>query len=373
MPTTTRAAVIRAANQDWEILELELEDPKEREVLVRYEAAGMCHSDAHLQTGAVGVGAYPLVGGHEGAGVVEKVGTGVTKVKPGDRVVCSWIPVCGTCRWCSTGHQSLCESGVNTSTGEMLDGTFRFHHEGKGLGGMASLGTFSERAVISECACIKIADDIPFEAAALVGCCVPTGFGAAVNAAQVRPGDTVVIYGAGGVGSNAVQGAAISGARNVVVVDPVAFKRDMAKVFGATHCFATHDEAWQFVQRDTWGQMADHAIITVGTLDVEVVDQASSIIGKCASLVPVAAGNAGENQIEANLTTLKHYQQRIQGVLFGNCNPLSDIPRFLRMYQSGELKLEELITQRYKLDQVNEGYRDMHEGRNVRGVIVHGQ
>jgi S-(hydroxymethyl)glutathione dehydrogenase/alcohol dehydrogenase len=371
MSIRTRAAVIRAINQDWEVLELELDDPKEREVLIRFEASGMCHSDAHLQTGAVGVGAFPLVGGHEGAGVIEKVGPGVTRVAVGDRVVCSWIPVCGRCRYCSTGRQVLCDSGVNTSTGEMLDGTFRFHLDGVGLGGMASLGSFAERAVISENACVKMPGGVSFELAALVGCGVPTGFGAAVNVARVRPGDTVVIYGAGGVGSNAVQGAALSGARNVVVVEPVAFKRDMAKVFGATHCFASHDEAWSFVQQDTWGQLADHAIITVGTLDTTVVNQAASIIGKGGSIVPVAAGKAGENQIEMNLTTFKHYNQRMEGVLFGNCNPLVDIPRFLRMYESGQLKLEELITRRYALDEINEGYRDLHEGRNIRGVVVH--
>ena len=168
-----------------------------------------------------------MVGGHEGAGVVEAVGPGVTRVDVGDHVVCSFIPACGICRYCSTGHQNLCDWGAQMMTGMLADGSFRFHDDdGADLGGFCMLGTFAERAVVSQNSCVPIDADIPFEVAALTGCGVPTGWGTAVYAAGVRAGETVVIFGAGGVGSNAVQGAKHAGAANVIVVDPVAFKRE---------------------------------------------------------------------------------------------------------------------------------------------------
>jgi alcohol dehydrogenase (nicotinoprotein) len=309
-----------------------------------------------------------VVGGHEGAGVVEAVGEGVTRVAVGDHVVCSFIPACGSCRYCSTGRQNLCDAGKNAATGEFPDGTFRFHLDGEDLGGLCVLGTFAERAVVSEFSCIPIPDDIPFDVAALVSCGVPTGWGSAVYAAGVRAGQTVVIYGAGGVGSNAVQGARYAGAKNVVVVDPVAFKRDMAKVFGATHTFADAEAAHDFVVDTTWGELADHAIITVGVLHDEVIANALKVVGKTGQVTITAVGNGS---LAAPAGMLIGYQRRVQGAIFGACNPLFDVPRLLGLYRSGDLKLDELITRRYPLDQVNEGYQDMLDGKNVRGVIVH--
>jgi alcohol dehydrogenase (nicotinoprotein) len=368
MGTTTRAAVMWEAGRDWDVVELQLDDPKDREVLVRFEAAGMCHSDDHIRTGDYPV-RFPMVGGHEGAGIVEKVGPGVQRVAEGDRVVCSFIPACGVCRWCSTGHQAVCDAGLNASTGAFLDQTFRFHHGATDLGGICALGTFSERAVISEYSCVKLPEDIPFDAGALLSCGVPTGWGSAVYAAGVRAGQTVVVYGCGGVGSNAVQGAALAGARTIVVVDPVPFKREMAKVFGATHTFATHDEALEFLTQSTWGVLADHAIITVGVNSAQTVSQAASIIGKLGTVVITAAGGPG-SQIDMASGMLQVYLQRIQGTLAGHTNPLADMPRLMDLYRAGDLKLDELITKRYSLDQVNEMYHDMLDGKNIRGVIV---
>jgi hypothetical protein len=208
----TRAAVLRKGGEPWEITELDLDEPQAGEVLIRYEAAGLCHSDEHIR--ATGTARLPLVGGHEGAGVIEKTGPAVTRVKTGDRVACSYIPVCGTCRHCSTGHQNLCDAGKNAAIGCLVDGTFRFHDQDEDLGGMCVLGTFSQRAVISEWSCVKIEDDIPFELAALVSCGVTTGFCSSIYAADVRPGETVMIFGAGGVGINAVQGARYAGGKN---------------------------------------------------------------------------------------------------------------------------------------------------------------
>ena len=183
-----------------------------------------------------------------------------------------------------------------------------------------------------------------------------------------RSGDTVVIFGAGGVGSNAVQGARFAGAKNVVVVDPVPFKREMAKVFGATHAFATAGEAQDFVKETTWGELADRAIITVGILHDEVIKNAIQIVGKTGQVTITAVGNGWVNE---NPGMLIGYQRRIQGSIYGGCSPLVDVPMLIGLYQAGDLKLDELITRRYKLDEVNEGYADMLDGKNIRGVIIH--
>lgn len=370
MGYTTRAAVLWGPDEKWEITDVDLDEPRANEVLVRFKAAGLCHSDDHFRTGDI-PGRFPLVGGHEGAGIVEKIGPDVTRVAVGDHIVCSFLPVCGSCRWCSTGHQGLCDLGINAGTGLLPDGTHRFHHGTHDLGGICALGTFSERAVLSEYSCVKIDDDIPFEIASLLGCGVPTGWGSAVYSAGIRGGAAVVIYGSGGVGINAVQGAAFAGATIIAVVDPVEFKREKALEFGATHVFATHDEAETFIRQATHGYMADHALLTVGVLDHRTTSQAASIIGKLGSVVVVATGNYSENQIEMSVVNLKGYQQSIKGALFGGCNPLYDIPRLVRLYREGALKLDGLVTSRYRLDELNEGFDDLLAGRNIRGVVIH--
>jgi NDMA-dependent alcohol dehydrogenase len=368
MSMTTRAAICREARQPWEITELQLDEPKANEVRIKFHAAGLCHSDDHIQKGDAAM-RMPVVGGHEGAGVVDAVGADVTRVAVGDHVVCSFIPACGKCRYCSTGRQNLCNEDKNAETGMFADGTFRFHDDaGDDLGGLCVLGTFSQYAVVSEWSCIRIPPDIPFEVAALVGCGVPTGWGSAVYAAGVRAGQTVVIYGSGGVGSNAVQGARYAGGKNVVVVDPVEFKRDMAKVFGATRTFADAKQAHEFVVDTTRGQLADHAIITVGMLHDEVIQSAVEVVGKAGQVTITAVGNAS---VHAHAGMLVGFQRRVQGAIFGGCNPLYDVPRLLGLYRSGDLKLDELITRRYSLDEVNQGYQDMLDGKNIRGVIIH--
>jgi len=368
----TRAAIIREPGKPWEISELELDEPRQGEVRIAFKASGLCHSDEHLQTGD-STGRLPMVGGHEGAGVIEAVGPGVTRVRAGDHVVCSFIPACGTCRYCSTGRQNLCDWGAQIMTGMLADGTFRFHDDsGADLGGFCMLGTFSQRAVVSQNSCVPIDPYIPFEVAALTGCGVPTGWGTAVYAAGVRAGQTVVIFGAGGVGSNAIQGARYAGAAHVVVVDPVAFKRSKALEFGATHAFASAAEAQEAVVEMTWGQLADHAIITIGVLSSEVVDQAAAIVGKGSQVTITSVGRSAEKQIQlAANGGVVGWQRRIQGHVFGMCNPLYDIPRLLRLYQGGQLKLDELITRRYRLDEINQGYQDLDDGEIIRGVIVH--
>ena len=185
----TKAAVLRDIGKDWEIVELDLDPPRDGEVLVRFAAAGLCHSDDHVRTGDIPV-RYPIVGGHEGAGTIEETGAGVSRIKPGDHVVCSFLPVCGHCRFCARGMTNLCDLGALLFDNCLPDGTFRFHGDGEDFGQMCLLGTFSQRSVVSEHSCVKIDDDLPLETVALVGCGVPTGWGTAVNAAATTSSAT---------------------------------------------------------------------------------------------------------------------------------------------------------------------------------------
>ena len=238
MPTTTRAAVLWGVGEDWKIEEVELDDPKQGDVLVSMKVAGMCHSDEHAVTGDMPLG-LPVIGGHEGAGVVEEVGPGVTSVKPGDHVSMSFLPSCGRCKYCSSGRQYLCDEGAKLfDVGMMSDGRNAHHVKGTPVGRYAQIGTFSEKVLVSENSVVKVDDDLPFDAVALVSCGVATGFGSATERAGTQPGDNVAVVGIGGIGINAVQGARIAGAKRVIAIDPVEFKREKAMELGATHTFA---------------------------------------------------------------------------------------------------------------------------------------
>ncbi|NIH79462.1 NDMA-dependent alcohol dehydrogenase [Amycolatopsis viridis] len=366
----TKAAVLHSAGKPFEIEELELDGPREGEVLIKYTAAGLCHSDLHLIDNDL-VPRFPIVGGHEGAGIIEDVGPGVTKVQPGDHVVCSFIPNCGTCRYCATGRSNLCDMGATILNGNLPDGSFRFHRGGTDYGAMCMLGTFSERATISQHSVVKVDDWLPLETAVLVGCGVPTGWASANYAGGVRAGDTCVVYGIGGIGINAVQGAAHAGAANVIAVDPVEFKREKALELGATHAFATAAEAAEKVTELTWGQMADQALITVGTVDEQVVTDAFNVIGKGGTVVITGLANPEKLTVHLSGGVMTLFEKTVKGTLFGSANPQYDIVRLLRLYQAGHVKLDELVTKRYTLDEVNEGYQDLRDGKNIRGVIMH--
>jgi S-(hydroxymethyl)glutathione dehydrogenase/alcohol dehydrogenase len=367
-----KAAVLHDVKTPFEVTELDLDGPGPGEVLIRYVAAGLCHSDLHLTDGDL-VPRFPCVGGHEGAGIIEEVGPGVTKVKAGDHVVCSFIPNCGVCRYCATGHQSLCDMGATILEGSFPDGSFRFHSGGTDYGQMCMLGTFAEYATISQHSLVKVDESLNLETAVLVGCGVPTGWGTAVYAGNVRAGDTVVIYGIGGVGINAVQGAVHAGAKNVVVVDPQEFKRDTATSVGATHAFADAAAAQAAVVEMTRGQMADEALITVGIVDEDVVSAAFDVVGKGGVVVVTGLANPAKLTVHVSGAVLTLFEKTIKGSLFGSGNPQRDIIKMLDLYQAGQLKLDELVTARYTLDQVNQGYADLVAGKNIRGVLVHGQ
>jgi S-(hydroxymethyl)glutathione dehydrogenase/alcohol dehydrogenase len=366
----TRAAILREVGKDWEVAELELDPPQTGEVLVRFAAAGLCHSDDHLRTGDIPV-RYPIVGGHEGAGIVEQVGAGVTRLKVGDHVVCSFLPVCGHCRFCARGLTNLCDLGALLVDNCLPDGTFRFHSGGEDFGQMCLLGTFSQWSTVSEYSCVRVDDDLPLEVAALIGCGVPTGWGTAVNAGGIRPGDSVVIYGTGGVGCNAVQGAAFAGARHIVAVDPLPNKRDMAVQLGATHACADAAAAERLITDLTGGVGADQALVTVGVVTDEVIAAAFAAVRKHGTVVVTGLAGPGKNTIQLPSFELTLFEKRLQGALFGGGNPFDEIPRMIDLYRAGRLRLDELITTRYHLDEIRQGYQDLLDGRNVRGLLVH--
>ena len=269
-----------------------------------------------------------------------------------------------------TGHQNMCVKGLNAGSGMFLDGTFRFHLDGEDLGGFCSLGTFSQYAVVSEWACVPIADDIAFEVASSGGLRRPDRVGSAVYAAGVRAGDRRGVFGAGGVGSNAVQGARFAGAKNVIVVDPVEFKRDMSKDVRGDRAFAGRSEAHEFVVEVTRGQLADHVISPRGG------DRGDRERRRANGRQGRQGHDHGRRALERArgpraCRDLISYQRQVRGALFGDCNPLYDIPMLLGLYRSGDLKLDELISRRYRLDQINQAYQDLEEGKNIRGVIVH--
>lgn len=366
----TKAAVSLGVHRPFEIMELDLDGPGEGEVLIKNVAAGLCHSDLHLTDGDMPP-RYPIVGGHEGSGIVEEVGPGVTKVKPGDHVVCSYIPNCGSCRYCASGRSNLCDMGATILEGRFPDGSFKFHSGGVDFGSLCLLGSFAERSTVSQYSVVKIDDWLPLETAVLVGCGVPAGWGSAVYNNDLRAGDTAVIFGIGGLGINAVQGAVMAGARHIVAIDPVQFKRDTALKFGATHAFATAEEAHAAVKEMTWGQMADGALIFVGTPTEKIVSDAFAIIGKGGTVSLASLADPAKLTVHVSGMELTLMEKTIKGSLFGSSNPQYDIVRLLRLYDEGKLKLDELITQRYRLEDVNQGYEDLRAGRNIRGVIVH--
>src|SRR6201993_2411323 len=283
----SRAAILHDVGGPWSVEEFELDPPRAGEVLVEMAAARLCHSDDHILTGdmsapndgmrSLGLPTmFPTIGGHEGSGTVREVGEGVTDFAPGDHVVMSFVAVCGQCRWCASGMEYICDVGAFTLTpGMSTDGTFRHHTaDGKPLGHLAKVGAFAERTVVATNSLVKIEPHIPLAPSALLSCAIPTGYGSAANRAGVRGGDTVVVIGVGGIGTGAIQGARISGAAQIVAVDPVDFKQKSALRFGATHSCANVDEALDLVTGLTYGVMADGVVVSPSLIGADDVRSA---------------------------------------------------------------------------------------------------
>jgi len=365
----TTAAILWERGGPWSVEKIELDPPRAGEVLVELGGSGLCHSDEHVLTGDL-PWPLPMIGGHEGAGTVVETGPGVDWLKAGDRIIFGFIPACGRCASCSAGMQNLCELGQYLGDGTQIsDHTARHHARGQDLGLMCLLGTFAQHTVVSEANCIKIDDDIPLDKACLLGCGVVTGWGSAVNAGGVKAGDTVVVVGTGGIGVNAVQGAALAGAEHLVAIDPVEFKRAKSLEFGATHAVATSEEAQELVNELTHGRGANVVVNTMGLGTGEQIGASLAMTAKRGTVVVTNLHEATETQVAMSALDLVLMEKRVVGSLFGTANPRLDIPRLLGLYRSGNLKLDELATRSYKLDDINTGYDDMREGRNLRGVI----
>jgi NDMA-dependent alcohol dehydrogenase len=368
----TRRAVLRSSPGEWQVEDVELDEPRTGEVLVEMIATGLCHSDEHISAGDAPVAHVPIVGGHEGAGIIRQVGPGVQGLKTGDHVVTSFVPGCGQCRWCVSGMQNLCDNGALILVGRQLDGSFRMHTtDGLDIATLALLGTFSEWQVYDEKSVVKIESDIPLELACLVACGVTTGFGSATAAGDLAPGSVVLVAGAGGVGMNAIQGAHLRGASHVIAVDPVEDKRKWATDFGATDAFDSIPSAMECVRKLTNGQGADVVILTASLVHNELIGEGYQAIRKGGTLVVTGISPYAEEAPIPGLNAfdLAMFQKRIQGALFGMQSPRAAIPALLDLYRAGRLKLDELVTKVYSLDQINDAYSDMREGRNIRGVI----
>jgi S-(hydroxymethyl)glutathione dehydrogenase/alcohol dehydrogenase len=365
----TKAAVLWEVNTPWSVEEIDLDPPGPGEVLVKIAASGMCHSDEHLVTGDLPF-APPIIGGHEGAGVVQEVGEGVSWLAPGDHVVFGFIPSCGRCASCSTGHQNLCDLGALMGLGKQIaDGTSRHHARGQDLALMCILGTFAHHTVVNEASCIKIDKDVPLDRACLLGCGVVTGWGSSVYAAEVKPGDTVAVVGVGGIGANAIQGAKLAGAKRIIAIDPVEFKREKAMEFGATHTFSSMEEALPGIQELTWGTMANKVIMTMGVGSGEVIGSAMALASKRGRVVVTNIHPALEYSASMSLLDLTLMEKQLVGSLFGSGNPRADIPKLIGLYREGQLDLDGLVTNEYPLEGVNEGYDAMRAGTNIRGVL----
>jgi NDMA-dependent alcohol dehydrogenase len=377
----TRAVVCSGLNEPWKTEEVDIDPPGNREVRVKMVYSGMCHSDEHLRTGdisaspevleLIGVPSmFPVVGGHEGSGVVTEVGTNVTQVALGDHVAVSFIPSCGTCHWCASGRQNLCDLGMATLAGPMIsDGTYRYHLGGENLNRMAQLGTFAEEIVCHENSLVRIDPQANMKAAALISCGISTGFGSAVDRAKVKAGETVVVVGCGGVGSGAIQGARIAGARTIIAVDPVPFKLEKAKEIGATHTAPSLLDAQFMLPELTQGRNADVVILTPGVLKGDLIAAACALGSKDARIVVTAIAPFDQMDVQLNLFNLAMYNQALLGTVFGSASPRVQVPNLLNLYDAGQLKIDEIITQEYTLDQVQQGYDDQAAGTIIRGVV----
>lgn len=364
----TKAAILWEPGQDWSVEPIELDPPKGREVQVRLVASGMCHSDEHVVTGDLPA-IPPIICGHEGGGVVEAVGPDVSFVEVGDHVVFSFIPSCGTCPSCASGHSNLCDNGAVLMAGRQIDGTSRHHARGQDLQTLLLLGTFAHHTVVHEWSCVKVPEEVPLDRACLVGCGVTTGWGSSVYAADVQPGDKVAVIGLGGIGSAAVQGAALAGAEQIFAIDPLDWKHEIAQKFGATHTASSLTEAAGLIEQETWGRKCDKVIVAMGLGDGSTMDQVMGLAAKRGTVVVTNIHSATETTNNIPLLDLTLSEKKVVGSLFGSANPRKDIPRLLELYSAGKLDLDGMITRTYSLDDINQGFADLRDGKNIRGVL----
>ena len=364
----TRTAVVYEHNKPVIVDDLELDEPKANEVLIRMVATGVCHSDLSIVNGTIYYDP-PIAIGHEGAGVIEQVGEGVSYVNPGDNVVLSFVTFCGNCRMCQNNLVRLCE-GFRAPRAHLLDGTCRLHNKsGQPILQMARIATMSEYTVVPEQSLVKIDAHYPLEKAVLVGCGVTTGVGAVLNTAKVEAGSSVAVIGTGGVGLNVIQGAVLASAERIIAIDLIENKLDFAKTFGATDLVnASTCDPVEAVRELTDGKYVDYAFEVIGY--PKTIEQAYAMIRPGGTAVVIGACNQDVHiRIPAQSIVMK--EKRLIGSFYGSSSPRAAMPKLLKLYENGKLKLDELITQTYRLEQINDAFADMESGKNARGVILY--
>lgn len=355
-----RAAVLYQPRSPLVVEEVEIRGPAPGEVLVRLAASGVCHSDFHVVKGEWTYD-LPIVLGHEGAGIVERVGEGVTTVGPGHHVVLSWMPNCGRCYYCVTGRPNLCDHPRELAPGSgMWIGDLR-------LNILGHVGSFAEYTVVPEAGAVPIREEMPLDRASLLGCGVMTGVGAAINTARVRPGSTVAVFGCGGVGLNVIQGAALAGAGRIIAVDLTEDKLEFARRFGATDGVnAAEQDPVEAIKGLTGDAGADYGFEAIG--DPQAMEQTYASVRKGG--VAVIAGMPPDGERMSFPATLLYGERLLTGSVYGSANLRVDIPRLVDLYLAGRLDLDTLVTRRYALEEVNEAFAAMGGGQVGRGVII---
>jgi S-(hydroxymethyl)glutathione dehydrogenase/alcohol dehydrogenase len=361
------AAVFYEPQVPFTIETLDLQAPQPGEALVRVAAAGVCHSDWHLMTGAT-KHPVPVVPGHEGAGVVEAVGAGVTRVQPGDHVALNWAPSCGHCFYCLRGRPSLCQTYIGPLwAGTMMDGTTRLTKNDEPVYHFSALACFADYVVVPDVCCVPLPKAVPLEIAALIGCAVTTGVGAVLNTAKVEPGSSVVVFGAGGVGLSVIMGAKLAGASQIIAIDRHEAKGDIALMLGATDFLLNRPETDDTVQEMTSGRGADYVFEAVGIPALQEQSLNVTRPGGTAVLVGVSPMGSGTNLPGAIIT---RQEKTVTGSYYGTANTTRDFPLYADLYLKGKLDLDRLISKKYPLEQINHAYADMLGGEIARGMIV---
>jgi S-(hydroxymethyl)glutathione dehydrogenase/alcohol dehydrogenase len=357
-----KAAVLYEPNTPLVIEELDLDEPGPGEVLVKTMASGVCHSDWHVVKGDWNRIPLPTILGHESSGVVEAVGPGVSSLEPGDHVVLTWKAGCGRCEMCQQGWLSVCDLMPSVPSKPRVRGT------GAEINQMIGLGSFGSYTVVPETAAVRVDRDIPFAQAALVGCGVSAGVGAAINTARVRPGTSVAVFGCGGVGLNCIQGSAIAGATTIIAVDLLDQKLDFAREFGATHTVnASREDPVERIIELTGGVGAHYAFEAIGLVEKPFVQ---SIMCTRKRGVTVWVGAAPTDTPVTIDAMALFYEKTVMGSYLGSTRPHIDIPRLLSMYKAGALKLDELITRTFPVEEINSAFEALSRGEVARGVIV---
>jgi S-(hydroxymethyl)glutathione dehydrogenase/alcohol dehydrogenase len=365
----TRAAVAHAAGKPLTIETIQLEGPRAGEVLIEVKATGICHTDAYTLSGADPEGIFPSVLGHEGAGVVVEVGPDVKSLSVGDHVIPLYVPECRNCEYCTSGKTNLCQAiRVTQGQGLMPDGTSRFSVGGNKLFHYMGTSTFSEYTVVPEIAVAKIRPDAPFDKVCYIGCGVTTGIGAVINTAKVEPGANVVVFGLGGIGLNVIQGCRLAGADKIVGVDINPARKELGEKFGMTHFVNPKEVEGDLVPYlvDLTGGGADYSFECIGS--VEVMRQALECCHKgWGESVIIGVAGAGE---EIATRPFQLVTGRVwRGTAFGGAKGRSDVPKIVDWYMDGKINIDDLITHKMPLDEINHAFDLMHEGESIRSVV----